>query len=300
MRRSNTHGVLLLDKPAGITSQTAVSRAKALLNAAKAGHTGTLDPMATGLLPLTFGEATKFSQPLLTADKGYIARVRPGQTTTTGDLEGTVVTRSAVRPDSSMLSDVLARYRGEIDQVPPMFSALKHAGRPLYEYARAGTTVVREKRCITIHSLELLETAADEIVIEVHCSKGTYVRVLAEDIGQALGCGACLSGLRRTRVGPFKVDDAVTLPALQAMPESARLEQLRPMDTIVADLPSVILDDEQSRHIGYGRSIDYGAPVPSGLVRIYSPGAGFLGLGQALDTGRIEPRRLVAATSRIG
>ena len=292
-------GVLLLDKPSGITSQTAVARAKALLGAAKAGHTGTLDPMATGLLPLTFGEATKFSQPLLTADKAYVARIRFGLTTATGDLEGEVLSRSDFRPQPSVIPEVLARFRGPIEQVPPMFSALKHAGKPLYAYARAGATVAREARRITIRSLDLLDALEDEIVVDVHCSKGTYIRVLAEDIGRALGCGACLSGLRRTRVGPFRVEDAITLDALQDLPESVRAEHLRPMDTIVADLPCVVLDDEQSRHIGHGRSIDCLAPVPRGLVRIYGPGTGFLGLGEVREPGRIEPCRLVAPTPRI-
>ena len=298
--RRSVSGVLLLDKPAGITSQTAVSRAKALLRAIKAGHTGTLDPMATGLLPLMFGEATKFSQPLLTADKAYIARIRFGLTTTTGDLEGDVLSRSPVRPDPQAIPGVLARFRGEIEQIPPMFSALKHAGRPLYEYARAGTTVQRDVRRITIHSLALMETAGDDIVVEVHCSKGTYIRVLAEDIGRALGCGACLAGLRRTRVGPFKVEEAITLDELHALPDSARPERLQPMDVILSDLPCLVLDDEQSRHIGHGRPIEAPTPVPSGLVRLYGLGAGFLGLARAGATGRIEPCRLVSPTPRIG
>lgn len=298
--RRALNGVLLLDKPDGITSQKALARAKTLLSAAKAGHTGTLDPAATGLLPLAFGEAAKFSQSLLDADKAYVAGIRLGMTTTTGDLEGDVVARSASLPDLARLDDVLARFRGAIEQLPPMFSALKRDGKRLYEYARAGITVERDVRRVTIHRLAVLSAAADELVLDVACSKGTYIRTLAEDIGTALGCGACLFSLRRTRVGPFCVENAVSLGELEALPEAERVRRLRPVDTLVSDLPSVALTEEQARRVEYGQAIEYPMPETGGLVRIYGPGAAFLGVGQAARSGRLEPRRLVATRPRIG
>jgi tRNA pseudouridine55 synthase len=300
MNRSSLNGVLLLDKPAAITSQRALARAKALLGAAKAGHTGTLDPAATGLLPLAFGEAAKFAQSLLDADKAYIAGIRLGVTTTTGDLEGEVISRSHVIPELAELDAVLARFRGEIEQVPPMYSALKRDGKPLYAYARAGVAVPRAPRRITIHALDVLSAGGDELVVHVVCSKGTYIRTLAEDIGGALGCGACLFSLRRTRVGPFRIEEAVGLDALEAMPEAERRERLRPMDTLVCDLPRVALTDEQARRMERGQAVECPTPVPDGLVRIYGPGSAFLGVAHAASPGRLTPRRLIAARPRIG
>jgi tRNA pseudouridine55 synthase len=300
MARRVLNGVLLLDKPMGITSQKALARAKGLLGAAKAGHTGTLDPAATGLLPLAFGEAAKFSQSLLDADKAYIAGIRLGLTTTTGDLEGAVIARVAAVPDLARVDQVLARFRGEIEQIPPMFSALKRDGKPLYEYARAGITLERAARRVTIHALDLLSAQGDELVVRVACTKGTYMRTLAEDIGKALGCGGCLFSLRRIRVASFDVEQAVTLEALEALSEADRLDRLRPVDTLVSDLPRVALTDEQARRVEHGQAIDYPTRVPDGLVRIYGPGAAFLGVGQAAANGRLEPRRLIAARPRIG
>jgi tRNA pseudouridine55 synthase len=300
MSRRALNGVLLLDKPAGITSQRALARVKALFHAAKAGHTGTLDPSATGLLPLAFGEAAKFAQSLLDADKAYIAAIRLGVTTTTGDLEGDVIARSESVPDLAGLDDVLERFRGEIEQIPPMYSALKRDGKPLYAYARAGVTLPREPRRVTIHALEVLSAGADELVVHVVCSKGTYVRTLAEDIGHALGCGGCLSSLRRTRVGPFRIEDAIGLQALESLSEEKRAGWLRPVDTLVSDLPCVALTDEQARRMEHGQAIDCPAPVPEGLVRIYGPGAAFLGVGLTARSGRLAPHRLIAARPRIG
>ncbi|MGZ8211070.1 MAG: tRNA pseudouridine(55) synthase TruB [Burkholderiales bacterium] len=296
-RRRALHGVLLLDKPSGITSQTAVSRAKALLGAAKAGHTGTLDPLATGLLPLTFGEATKFSQSLLGADKRYVAHVRLGITTATGDLEGEILERCGTPPDLGRLEEVLAGFRGAIEQVPPMYSALKREGKPLYEYARAGIAVPREPRTVTVRSLELVGATGDELVLDIRCSKGTYVRVLAEDIGKALGCGACLAALRRTEVGPFGIQDAVTLDELGGLPEHERAGRLRPVDALVCDLPRVVLTSDEARRIEHGQPVEWAGSAPAGLVRIYGPAADFLGVAEAAVTGRLEPRRLVAARS---
>jgi len=293
--RRAVDGVLLLDKPGGISSQTAVTRVKTLFNAAKAGHTGTLDPMATGLLPIALGEATKFSSVLLEAGKSYLATVRLGQTTTTGDLEGEVTARSPVDVDLPRIEAVLARFRGEIEQTPPMYSALKHAGKPLYEYARAGTEIERASRRITIGSLTVEGYEGAELRIAVACSKGTYIRVLAEDIGRALGCGACLSGLRRTQVGRFGVAEAIGLDALGALGEEGREARLLPADAMLAELPMVELDAPQGRRILSGQSVELGVEPPNGLLRLYGPANAFLGIGTGAAGGRVEPRRLVAA-----
>ena len=288
-------GVLLLDKPRGITSQAAVTRAKRLIGAAKAGHTGTLDPMATGLLPLAFGEATKFSHALLEADKSYAAIVRLGVTTTTGDLEGEVVRRAPVAVNREEIDSALARFRGEIQQIPPMYSALKHAGKPLYAYARAGTDVPRAPRRIHIASLELEHYAEGELRINVTCSKGTYIRVLAEDIGAALGCGACLAALTRTEVGRFGLDAAIALDALGGLSEPERLARLLPVDALVAELPRLELDQDQATRLLRGQPVARFHAVAPGLVRIYGPDAAFLGLAEAAQPDRLVARRLVAA-----
>jgi tRNA pseudouridine55 synthase len=287
------NGVLLLDKPMSITSQGAVTRVKSLFEAAKAGHTGTLDPMATGLLPVTFGEATKFSQALLDADKAYLATVRLGLTTTTGDLEGETLTRSAVEVDRSQIDAAVAHFRGEIVQTPPMYSALKHAGKPLYEYARAGTDVVRVPRRVTIHALRVDRYEGPELRIDVACSKGTYIRVLAEDIGQALGCGATLVGLRRTRVGAFSVDDAVTLDALSSMTDDVRSRHLRPVDALLAGLPALELDADQTQRMVRGQVVVL-QPTIIGLVRVYGRGSRFLGVAEASPDGHLVARRLLS------
>ena len=290
--RTRIDGVLLLDKPAGITSQTAVSRVKSLFGARKAGHTGTLDPMATGLLPIAFGETTKFSHALLDADKAYSATVRLGVTTSTGDLEGAVLTRSPVDADRARVEAVLAGFRGEILQTPPMYSALKHAGKPLYEYARAGAEVARAPRRVTIHALNIDSCEATELRIDVACSKGTYIRVLAEDIGRALGCGATLAALRRTRVGRFALEQAVSLETLGAVNASERRHHLLAADALLAGLPSFGLDAEQARRILQGQAVACATPVAPGLVRVYGPDAGFLGVAEATPEGRLVPRRL--------
>ncbi len=243
--RREVHGVLLLDKPLGLSSNDALVRAKRLLRALKAGHTGTLDPLATGLLPLCFGEATKFSQDLLDADKTYDATVRLGATTTTGDAEGEIVAQRPVACDRAALEQALARFTGEIEQVPPMYSALKKDGKPLYEYARAGQTVERASRRVTIHAIALLECGlpqAPTFVMRVTCSKGTYIRTLAEDIGEALGCGAHLTGLRRIAVGDLTLDGAVTLEQIDARDDAERPGMLAPVDALLQRCPPVHLD----------------------------------------------------------
>ena len=291
--RLRLDGVLLLDKPRGISSQGAVSRAKGLLGAAKTGHPGTLDPMATGLLPLAFGEATKFSQALLDAGKEYVAHVRFGVVTTTGDLEGEVVATSPVSVDRPQLESVLERFRGDILQTPPMYSALKHHGRPLYEYARAGTEIERAERPVTIHSLEIEAFEDETATVRVACSKGTYIRVLAEDIGRALGCGATLAGLRRTRVGPFSVEAAVTLDALERLSPDERLACLLPPDTLLEGVPGVALEVEQARRMALGQPVS-GIRGGEGLVRVYGPGGAFMGVAVLSNDGTLAPRRLVA------
>lgn len=246
-RGNPVDGVLLLDKPRGITSQTAVSRVKALFGAAKAGHTGTLDPLADGLLPVCLGEATKFAQGLLDADKGYRAVVRLGVTTSTGDLEGEVLAQRSPNTNADAIAGALPQFRGDIMQVPPMYSALKRDGKPLYEYARAGRDVHREPRKIHIGQLALESVDGADLTIFVTCSKGTYVRVLAEDIGNALGCGACLASLTRVAVGDLQLTQAVSLGALGELSPEERVRALLPADALVSALPRVDLDQRHAR-----------------------------------------------------
>jgi tRNA pseudouridine55 synthase len=266
--RRALHGVLLLDKPLGWTSNDALQKAKGLMRAEKAGHTGTLDPLATGLLPLCFGAATKFSQVSLDADKRYTATLRLGVRTSTGDREGELLEQRTVGCSRAEVEAACARFTGPIDQLPPMHSALKHEGRALYDYARAGIEVVREPRRVHVHRLDILHWQAEELVIDVSCSKGTYIRTLAEDIGSALGCGAHLSALRRTASGPLTLQQAVTLEALQAMTEAERDALLLPPDALVAAWPAVDLpDDEAGRFLtGLRRRV---ARADTPAVRVY-------------------------------
>ena len=296
-RKRRISGVLLLDKPAGITSHTAVSKAKRLFAATKAGHTGTLDPLATGLLPICFGEATKFSHVLLDADKTYAATVRLGVTTSTGDMEGDVTATAPVAVDRLVLEAVLKRFAGEILQTPPMYSAVKHAGKPLYKYARAGIELARTPRRVCIRAIELAGVTSDELRIHVTCSKGTYIRVLAEDIGRALGYGACLAALRRTAVGDFEISAAVKLDALCDMAPDERDTHLLPVDSLVAALPRVDLDEGQAQKIATGRTVQSPCTVHPGLVRIYGPRQEYLGIATMEMPGSIVPRRLMATAT---
>ena len=292
-RGDSVDGVLLLDKPSGITSNLALQKARRALSAAKAGHTGTLDPLASGLLPLTFGEATKFSADLLDADKAYEATVQLGVTTNTGDADGTVIATRPVAATATQIGAVLARFTGTIEQVPPMHSALKRDGRPLYELARAGVEVERAPRPVTVHRLALIERQDDVLRLQVDCSKGTYVRVLAQDIGAALGCGAHLKALRRTRVGDLTLDGAVTLQALEVMPPAARREWLRPVDALIASLPRVEIDAAQAARFGHGQPVKTGA-APAARVRVYGA-QGLLGVASVDAAGMLAPQRLVQA-----
>ena len=286
-------GVLLLDKSSGITSNLALQKARRLLAAAKAGHTGTLDPMASGLLPLTFGEATKFSSDLLDAAKTYAAEIALGVTTRTGDAEGETI--ATATPDVSLdqVGAVLRQLSGEIAQTPPMFSALKRDGRPLYEYARAGIEVERAPRAVTIHRLELLAFEHDRLRVLVECSKGTYVRVLAEDIGRLLGCGAHLAALRRTRVGEFGVERCTDLETLAALALEERRALLLPLDTLIGKLPHVELDAGLADRFSHGQRLALGPGNPSGRVRVIGPSARLLGIAQIDEDGLLAPRRLV-------
>ena len=290
--RQVVDGVLLLNKPVGITSNAALQKAKWLLNAKKAGHTGTLDPFADGLLPLCFGEATKFSAYLLDADKRYRAVQQLGVTTTTGDPEGEVLCRAEVHVSCADIAAVLPRFVGEIEQIPPMHSALKHQGRPLYEYARAGIEIDRPPRKVTIRSLDMIECAPPRVALEVQCSAGTYIRTLAQDIGAALGCGAHLTALTRLGSGGFTLEQAHTLPELEAIEPAQRHALLLPADCLVAHLPAVQLDDADAAALRQGRSIAYATPE-SGLMRAYTTSNTFIGLVNA-DADQLVPRRLVA------
>lgn len=287
-------GVLLLDKPSGLTSNHALQRARRLFCAAKGGHTGTLDPMATGLLPLCFGEATKFSNRLLDADKTYLATVCLGTVTTTGDAEGEVVRRSPVQMSDADVVAVCARFRGVLRQVPPMYSALKHNGRALYEYARAGVDVEREEREIRIHALDVLRVEGPLVDIRVHCSKGTYVRTLAEDIGIALGCGAHLTALRRIAIGTLDVADALSFEVIEAMSEESRATALMPTDSLLLHLPAVALGEDAARVFVQGQAVGCQDELV-GEVRVY--GKRFLGLGAADGGGRVRPVRVIASGS---
>jgi tRNA pseudouridine55 synthase len=264
------HGVLLLDKPVGLSSNDALQKAKRLFRAEKAGHTGTLDPLASGLLPLCFGAATKFSQVSLDADKAYRATLQLGVTTTTGDAEGEVLQRRPVSSDRIAIEAACARSTGEIEQVPPMHSALKKDGKALYEYARAGIEVEREARRVTIHRIDIVDWHDDVLVLDVRCSKGTYVRTLAEDIGEALGCGAHLSALRRTASGPMSLESAVTLEQLAELDERQRDALLLPADALLAEWPQVQLgDDDAARFLsGLRRRV---ALADQSAVRVYGP-----------------------------
>lgn len=290
--RRPVNGVLMLDKPFGMSSNDALQKVRRLFNAAKAGHTGTLDPMATGLLPLTFGEATKFSQALLDADKGYLADVRLGVTTTTGDAEGEVLEERQVDITASGIEQVCATFRGEIHQVPPMYSALKRDGKPLYEYARAGIELERAARRVSIHALRVVSVAADGFVMEVRCSKGTYIRTLAEDIGRALACGAHLRGLRRVSIGPFEASCAVGLDLLESVAESDRDAYLAPVDALLADLPIERLDQGEAGVLLNGGKLSRSASG-GGRCRAYGP-SGFIGLAELRADGLLVPLRLIS------
>lgn len=292
---SAVNGVLLLDKPAGLTSNRALQQAKGLLAARKAGHTGSLDPIATGLLPLCFGEATKLSQFMLDADKRYAVVIRLGIETTTFDAEGEVVAARPVNVDRRALDRALDEFRGEIEQVPPMYSAIKHGGRPLYELARAGRRVERQPRRVWIREIAVQAFAGERVEVEIACSKGTYIRSLAHDLGERLGCGAHVAGLRRLAVGTLTLDRAVTLDELAALPHAAaRRGRLVSMDSVLDTVPDVRLTPLAAHYLLRGQPVSARHPHAPGWVRLYDAQDRFLGMGEILDDGRVAPRRLMA------
>lgn len=302
--RRALHGVILLDKPLGLSSNDALQKVKRLLRAEKAGHTGTLDPLATGLLPLCFGAATKFSQVSLDADKRYTATLKLGVTTTTGDAEGEVLTTHPVLPEAvndATVAAACAAWTGDIEQVPPMHSALKHQGRALYEYAREGVEVERAPRSVCIHTIDILGRHDDVLTLDVRCSKGTYIRTLAQDIGAHLGCGAHLIGLRRTGSGALGLDGALTLAQLEAMSEAEREACLQPADVLLADWPEVVLSEEDAGRFLSGLRRRLRLPdMPQ--VRVYGPLPAGVGssservlLGSAhVTAGELIPGRLLS------
>ncbi len=288
-------GVLLLNKPLGISSQQAVSRVRHLFSAAKAGHTGTLDPAADGLLPVCFGEATKFSHLLLDADKAYVATVRLGVTTSTGDAEGAVITSKPPVTEINVILHALEKFRGDITQTPPMHSALKHKGVPLYEYARKGVEIERQPRNIRIHVLQVIDLKENLLKLQVSCSKGTYIRVLAEDIGSALGCGASLCALTRTQSGALTLthEAACTLEALQTMSEGERTQRLLPVDTLLSGLPALHVGPEEAARLLLGQKLGLRQANIIGFARIYGPEQRFLGLVEVGEGGRTVPQRML-------
>ncbi len=297
-RGRSVNGILLLDKPSGLRSNAALQRVKGLFQARKAGHTGSLDSPANGLLPICFGEATKMSGYLLEADKRYLATFTLGSCTSTGDAEGEVLSRHPVQAYThAQLETVLEQFRGEIEQVPPMFSALKHEGKRLYELAYKGQTVEREARQLKIHELSLLHHDESHLDVSIHCSKGTYVRTLATDIGDRLGCGAHVSKLRRTMVGPFNAERMVPLSEVEAIAQSKGTEALDalllPVDTALEHCPRVELAESSTFYLRQGQAIIVPKAPTEGLVRMYSKNQQFLGVGEVLDDGRIAPRRLL-------
>ena len=301
----NISGILLLDKPAGITSNSALQIVKRLYDACKAGHTGSLDPLATGVLPLCFGEATKFSQFLLDADKRYQATFKLGVITDSGDADGKVLETRCVPEISDLkLESVLENYRGKISQIPSMFSALKVNGQPLYKLARQGIEIERKSRLVTIHELRVLERYQDKITVDVRCTKGTYVRTLAEDIGLELGCGAHVVELRRLAAGPYTVDETVSMEQLELWAEDkVQLdERLQPVSSAVQDWPQVELTEVTASYIRQGQPVQIANAPTTGWVSIFSesddPNEEFIGVGQVMDDGRIAPRRLVVTNSR--
>jgi len=295
VERRTVDGVLLLDKPHGITSHTAMQMVRRLFNAAKAGHTGTLDPLATGLLPVCLGEATKFSNLLLEADKTYLATIRLDLTTSTGDLDGQVTAHFPVNVRRENVERVLQEFAGETLQTPPMYSAIKHAGQRLYKLARAGHEVPRKPRKIIIDSLDLIDLAGNELTVRVRCSKGTYVRVLAEDIGRKLACGGCLAALRREVVGGFDLSSgAVTLDRLATLTLAQKDEMLLPADALVRSLPRFDLDAGETQRLSRGQPVERSVASAEGLARIYGPDRKFLGIAEVTSPCRIVPRRLTA------
>lgn len=295
--KRNINGVLLLDKPLGFSSNQALQKVKWLFQAAKAGHTGTLDPLATGLLPICLGEATKFAQYVTDADKTYIATIKFGVTTTTGDAEGKVLKTSDVRFTRAQLESTCQSFLGEISQVPPMYSALKFEGKALYEYAREGVDIERQSRLVNISEIQIQRFENDVATITVKCSKGTYIRTLAEDIGNKLGSGAHLIGLRRIETAGYELADAITIEQLEQKIKDTAVEALEslvlPTDSAIAYLPLVTLNGDAAHYLMQGQAVWVSGKIPQGEIRLYDEHARFLGLGFLQADGKIAPKRLM-------
>jgi tRNA pseudouridine55 synthase len=291
--KRNINGVLLLDKPLGFSSNQALQKVKWLYQAAKAGHTGTLDPLATGLLPICLGEATKFAQYVTDADKTYIATIKLGATTTTGDAEGEVLTTAPVNVNQSQFAAACQQFMGEISQVPPMYSALKFEGRALYTYAREGVDIARQSRLIHISHISVDNFNAGVAQITVACSKGTYIRTLAEDIGALLGCGAHLIGLRRTETAGYFLQNAVTIEQLDDLSLEARDAFLLPVDSAIESLPKVVLNADAAHFMMQGQAVWLSGKMPDSELRLYDENNSFLGLGFLQNDGKIAPKRLI-------
>ncbi len=303
----DVHGILLLAKPSGITSNDALQQVKRIYNAAKAGHTGALDPLATGMLPICLGEATKFSQFLLDADKRYQVTAKLGERTNTSDADGTIISTRPLTFTEPQLQQALMSFRGGSLQVPSMFSALKHQGKPLYEYAREGIEIEREARPITVYELNVLEFSGDKLVLDIHCSKGTYIRTIIDDLGEMLGCGAHVTQLHRSQVANYPAERMLSIEQLQAIFERCKAEGrppreeldplLLPMDTAVDSLPEVNMSAVVASYVTQGQAVQVAQVPASGFVRMtVGDEREFIGVGEIDDDGKVAPRRLV----RIG
>ncbi len=289
-------GILLLDKPLGISSNKALQEARSIFRANKAGHTGSLDPLATGLLPICFGEATKYSSFLLDSSKTYHAHCRLGITTSTGDAEGEIISQRPVKVSRRQLDRVIEQFRGSIEQVPPMYSAVKHQGERLYKLARQGLEVERQSRQVEIYRLQVLDFSDARLELDIHCSKGTYIRSLVEDIGEALGCGASLSGLRRSGVQPFWDEKSYTLDELRAIEQDDRQnldDCLLPVAAALGDWPEIELTPDMSFYLLQGQPVQVPKAPTEGLVRLVDPEKGFIGAGTILPDGRVAPKRMM-------
>ena len=306
-RGRDVSGVIVLDKPAGLSSNDAVQRVKRLFQARKVGHTGSLDPLATGVLPLCLGEATKFSQYLLESDKRYLTKVRLGVATDSGDADGKLVAERPIKGVTRRrINAALDAFRGDIEQVPSMFSAVKHQGQPLYKLARQGIEIEREARPVTVYENKIVDFEGDTLTLDIHCSKGTYVRTIAHDLGEALGCGAHVYALRRTMAGPYREDDMVTLEEVQRQHDEGRIDDLlRPIATAVGQWPPVRLAGAPAFYLKQGQPVLVPHSPTKGWVRLYEAGSvdhangeadnddRFIGVGEMLDDGRVAPRRLI-------
>ena len=292
--KQEINGLLIIDKPLGFSSNQTLSKIKWLYNPKKAGHTGTLDPLATGILPVCLGEATKFSSYLFDANKTYAAKIKLGFTSSTADAEGTLKDLNIVKlPNKTEVTNVLKTFEGAIEQTPPMYSALKHDGKPLYEYARQGIQIPRKKRIITIFSIKLINLEKDELILEINCSKGTYIRTLAEDIGEKLKVGGYLSSLRRTVVGSLTINDAITLDSIEESLVEDRFKFINPIDRFLNNFDSLIVSNDEASAIKDGKIVHKKEALEN-IYRLYTQENFFIGLAEGDAKGNLKVKRLMA------